>query len=202
MGSETLHHLPAVTHPQCDFRWDSHVEGSDPKAHISPHTLLQLWALTGSRGITESPPLPVPISAAAGAPPQPGHEPSWLSEELRPSCGPCMKRIPNPMPAGLMQSWGGLQPQGAAARTGEPGGAAARRPHLSMACGLGRSEPCPQVTGSCATIPLPSQCSNNQNKAQSKCNTLQLSWNHPLSLIHGKTVSHETDPWYQKVGDH
>lgn len=104
MGSETLHHLPAVTHPQCDFRWDSHVEGSDPKAHISPHTLLQLWALTGSRGITESPALPVPISAAACAPPPPGQEPSRLSEELRSSCGPCMKRIPNPMPAGLMQS--------------------------------------------------------------------------------------------------
>ena len=44
-GSEMLHHLPTVTHPQCDFRWDSHVESSDPKAHISPHILLQLWGV-------------------------------------------------------------------------------------------------------------------------------------------------------------
>ena len=56
-GSEMLHHLPTVTHPQCDFRWDSHVESSDPKAHISPHIRLQLCGVTESGAPTAGRPL-------------------------------------------------------------------------------------------------------------------------------------------------
>ena len=42
---------------------------------------------------------------------------------------------------------------------------------------------------------------NNRNKAHNRCNALELSLHHPLPLVHGKTLFHETVPGARKVGD-
>lgn len=86
-GSEMLHHLPTVTHPQCDFRWDLHVESSDPKAHISPRILLQLWGLLQLCRVTES---GAPTAGAARSlqPPAPRLRPASSPGDSRRSSDP------------------------------------------------------------------------------------------------------------------
>ena len=170
--------------------------------HFPPHSAPALGCAPALRLRAGLPPRGVPFSAAACAPPPPGQQPSRLQEELRPSRGPCARessfspsgnRTPGPdvelrrHPARL---------QGQVSPAGRPhGDLNGQRPAGSAGQNPARPRRAP---GSCATLPLLSQCGNIRNKAHSKCNTLQPSWNHPLFLIHGKTVFHETDPWCQK----
>lgn len=45
-----------------------------------------------------------------------------------------------------------------------------------------------------------SWCNANRNKVHGKCNALESSLNHPLTLVCGSIVFHETGSWWKKVG--